>query len=142
MTNLGALWQPLQSLGWAVQDECESPPDPTKRGLVLFKLIALIDASARCVYPVLLLWNCPLTLYHRSQLMVKDEIPNMLLLLILLALDNQSTPSLQLGILRAVNAVCCCIADIHNVDKIMVCFLLRHRFDSHMPLHLGVYHFY
>ncbi|KAG5639407.1 hypothetical protein H0H81_002939 [Sphagnurus paluster] len=106
LTRLGAEPTILAAMGWTLPEAKASPNVMQKRDAVLYHLVALVSASAA------------------SRRLSKDEIPDTLMALILVANDPTSSPELQSDIMIAIDRVCQSIGpagDISAALESMVC---------------------
>ncbi|KAK0461171.1 uncharacterized protein EV420DRAFT_1530696 [Desarmillaria tabescens] len=95
--HLGAKPSVIESVGWAQPSEAASPP-PSKEE-TLYRMVALVTMSAR------------------SGRLVTNEIPDILMILLLIALDTSSSSEILLDVVKAVDTLCHSIAPGDDISK-------------------------
>ncbi|KAK0195505.1 hypothetical protein F5146DRAFT_1025875 [Armillaria mellea] len=104
ITHLGAKPSVMESVGWVQPSEVAGPP--ANKEETLYRMVAMVTMSAR------------------SGRLDTNEIPDIIMALLLIALDPSSSSEILLDVVKAVDALCHAIApgdDIHKSIESHIC---------------------
>ncbi|KAG7440007.1 uncharacterized protein BT62DRAFT_938438 [Guyanagaster necrorhizus] len=97
ITHLGAKPSVIESLGWSQPSEVAIPPARNEE--TLYRLVAMVTMSAR------------------SGGLIMEEIPDIFMILLLIALDPSNSSEILLDVVKAVDALCRSIAPGDSISK-------------------------
>ncbi|KAK0212746.1 hypothetical protein DFS33DRAFT_62064 [Desarmillaria ectypa] len=97
ITHLGAKPSVIELVGWAQPSEIASPPASKEE--TLYRMVAMVTMGAR------------------SGRLATNEIPDILMALLLIALDPSSSSEILLDIVKAIDALCHSIASGDDISK-------------------------